>query len=108
MAEYKAGPRKRRPTHPGAMVKSDLEELGVSVNAAALAMGVTRAALGNLVSEKSAVSPEMALRLGKYFRNGPHLWIHMQVEVDLWDASQKIGAEIDAIEPAEWEREEIE
>jgi len=32
----------------------------------------------------------------------------MQTEVDLWDAAQSIGAQIEAIEPAEWEREEIE
>jgi len=40
------------------------------VNAAAIAIGVTRAALANLIHEKAAVSPEMALRLGKFFGNG--------------------------------------
>ena len=106
--EYKAAARLRRPTHPGALVKSDLEALNMSVNAAAIAIGVTRAALANLVNEAAAVSPEMALRLGKFFRNGPRLWIDMQTEVDLWDAAKKIGDQIEAIEPAEWDREEVE
>ncbi len=107
--EYPAGPIRRRSTHPGALVKSSLEALGLTVYAAAPLLGVTKQALSNLVNEKAAVSPEMALRLGRYFRNGPDIWLRMQNAVDLWDAAQKIGTEIDAIEPADWEdREEIE
>jgi addiction module HigA family antidote len=70
MTEHKAGPRRRPPTHPGAIVKRELEALGLSVYAAAPLIGVTRMALGNIVAEKSAVSPDMALRLGKFFDNG--------------------------------------
>jgi addiction module HigA family antidote len=109
MAEFKAGARKRRPTHPGRIVKSSLDALELTTYAAAPLLGVTKQALGNLVAEKSSVSPEMALRLGRFFRNGPELWLRMQGDVDLWDAAQKIGAEIEAIEPADWEgREEFE
>lgn len=108
MAEYKAGPRRRKPTHPGAIVKSNIEALGASVNAVALAIGVTRAALGKVVAEKSAISPEMALRLGTFFGNGPQVWIGMQVDHDLWEAETRIRAEIARIKPAEWDREEIE
>jgi addiction module HigA family antidote len=97
MAEYKAGPMRRRPTHPGRIVKTNLEAMGLSVNAAALAIGVTRAALGNIVVEKSAISPEMALRLSKLMGGGPDLWMKMQADVDLWDAKQKIGGELKKI-----------
>lgn len=86
MAEYKAGPRKRAPTHPGAIVKTTLERLHVSVRAAALAIGVTPAALHNIVDEKSAVSPEMAIRLGAYFGNGAEIWAGLQTDYDLWHA----------------------
>lgn len=105
--EYPAGQVKRRPTHPGAIVKGDIEALGMSVNAAAIRIGIGRAALGKLVNEQVAVTPEMALRLGTFFRNGPELLLRMQMAVDLWDAAQKIGPELAAIEPAEWDREEI-
>lgn len=99
---------RRRPTHPGQVVRSNIDALGLSVNQAAIRMGIGRAALGKLVNEDVAVSPEMALRLGQFFRNGPHLWLRMQNEVDLFDAGQKIGAEVAAIEPADWEgREEF-
>lgn len=107
--EYKAGPRKRRPTHPGQIVATSLEALELTPYAAAPRLGITKQALGNLLSGKSAVSPEMALRLGRFFRSSPEFWLRMQADVDLWDAAQKIGAEIAAIEPVEWDgREEFE
>ena len=105
--EYKAGPRHRKPTHPGAIVKRDIETLGMSVNAVALAIGVTRAALGNVVAEKSAVSPDMALRLSRYFRTEVNLLLDMQRDHDLWIAEEKLGGQLDAIKPAEWDREQI-
>ena len=106
MAEYKAGPRRVRPVHPGRIVKTNLEAMGLSVNAAALAIGVTRAALGNIVSEKSAISPEMALRFGKLMGGGPDIWMKMQADVDLWDAKQKIGGEIRKIKQL-WDPDHI-
>jgi antitoxin HigA-1 len=104
--EYKAGPRRLRPVHPGRIVKTNLDAMGLSVNAAALAIGVTRAALGNIVLEKSAISPEMALRLGKLMGGGPDIWMKMQADVDLWDAKQKIGGEIRKIKQL-WDPDQI-
>jgi len=94
MAEYKAGPRKRAPTHPGLVVASQLQALNMTPYAAAPLIGVTKQALGNLVGGKAAVSPEMALRLGKFFGNGPELWANMQTDFDLWTAQQRIGPAI--------------
>ncbi|WP_035966945.1 HigA family addiction module antitoxin [Bradyrhizobium sp. YR681] len=105
--EYKAGPIRRKPTHPGAIVKRDVEALGLSVNQVALAIGVTRAALGNVVSEKSAVSPDMALRLAAYFRTEANLLLDMQRDYDVWTAREKIKGELDKIEPVEWDRDEV-
>lgn len=97
MAEYKAGPRRRRPTHPGAIVKRALEELGMTANALAVAIGMNRQTVLNLVAEEAAVSPAMALRLGKFFGNGAEVWMRMQADVDLWDTRQKIADALDAI-----------
>ena len=90
MSLYKAGPRRRRPTHPGAIFKRQLEFLGLSAYAAAPLIGVSRTALGNILNERSAVSAEMALRLGKFFSNGPELWMGLQADIDLWDASARL------------------
>jgi plasmid maintenance system antidote protein VapI len=42
----------------------------------------------------------MALRLGKFFGNGPDLWMKMQADCDLWAARQKLGGALDAIKTA--------
>lgn len=101
MAEYKAGPRKRTPSHPGAVATDALDRLGISARQAALAMQVTPMALGNVLNGRSAVTPEMALRLGTYFGNGPELWLAMQAEYDLALARTTMGDILKAIVPAE-------
>jgi addiction module HigA family antidote len=102
MPEFKAGPRTRKPTHPGAIVKRELEALGMTVYAAAPLLGVSKQALGNIVDEKSRVSPEMALRLGKFFGNGPQLWMDLQTDHDLHVTLQKVHdiiREINTVKP---------
>lgn len=75
-----------RPIHPGEYVREDcLEPLGLSITAAAKALGVTRLTLSNLVSGKNGVSPEMAVRLAKAFGSTPEQWLRLQMQ---WDLAQ--------------------
>ena len=71
------------PAHPGFVVKGELEELGVSVAAAARALGVTRQHLHNIMAGKSAVGAEMALRLEKGIGSTADTWLRMQANYDL-------------------------
>jgi hypothetical protein len=48
----------------------------------------------------AAVTPDMALRLGKFCGNGPALWLGMQQAYDLWQAEERLRAEIKSIETA--------
>jgi len=74
----------KNPPHPGLTVKFDcLDELGLSVAQGAKVLGVTRQALNNLVSGKSGISPEMAVRLSKAFGSSPETWLGMQADYDL-------------------------
>jgi addiction module HigA family antidote len=74
----------KNPPHPGRIVRQEcLEALGLTVTAAAAALGVTRQALNNLVNEKAGVSPEMAVRLAKAFGSSPETWLRMQAAYDL-------------------------
>ena len=90
--------RARRPTHPGAILREDvLPALKMSVAQAAEALGVTRQTLHRVVSEKASISPDMAVRIGKFCGNGPELWLGMQQAVDLWDARQRLAEAVEKI-----------
>ena len=82
----------KNPVHPGRVVRQDcLEPLRLSVTAAAKALGVTRQALNNVVNEKAAISPEMAIRLSKAFGSTAETWLSMQAAFDLAQARKHEG-----------------
>lgn len=93
--------RKIRPTHPGEMLREDFFlDYGLTVSSFAKAIGVSRQTINELLRERRAVSPEMALRLSRFFGNTPEFWMNAQQAVDLWDAAQEVKTEIDRISPA--------
>jgi addiction module HigA family antidote len=55
--------------------------------------------VNELLCERRAVSPEMALRLARLFGDSAQFWLNAQRAVDLWDAEQAIAADIDSIQP---------
>ncbi|MFN0100918.1 MAG: HigA family addiction module antitoxin [Bryobacteraceae bacterium] len=74
----------KNPPHPGRSIKSAcLEPLGLSVTEGAKVLGVTRQTLTKVISGKSGISPEMAIRLTKAFGSTPETWLRMQVAYDL-------------------------
>jgi hypothetical protein len=70
MTEHKAGRGAGRRRIRARSSGASSTALDLTVYAAAPLIGVTRMALGNVIAGKSAVSPDMALRLGKFFDNG--------------------------------------
>ena len=102
MTEYAARRNPdRMPLHPGIMLKEDvLPALGMSVAAAADALGVSRQTLYRIIGGRAAVSPEMALRLGKFCGNGPELWLKLQETFDLWHARRAIAGDLARIRTA--------
>ena len=95
---YLAERPKRAPTHPGELLREVvLPALKMSVTDAADHLLVSRQQLHSILAEKAGISPEMALRLGKFCGNGPDLWISMQQAYDLWQASKKVGKEVGRI-----------
>jgi len=91
----KAGIRMKDPAHPGGFVKSEIiEPLGLSVTAAARALGVTRATLSTLLNEHSQLSSEMALRIEKAFGVSMDTLMQMQNSYDIAQARKREG-EID-------------
>lgn len=73
----------KNPAHPGLLLKDDIEALGLSVAEAAKGIGVTRQQLYNVISGRSGITPEMALRLEQAIGgNADHL-LRMQAAYDL-------------------------
>jgi addiction module HigA family antidote len=75
------------PPHPGKVLKDYLGS--VSITAAALHLGITRVALSRILNGNAGISAEMALRLSEALGTSPELWIGMQYQYDLWQASKK-------------------
>ena len=85
----------RCPTHPGALLREDvLPALGISVSEAARRLGVTRQTVHRIMAETHAISPGMAVRLGKFCGNRPSLWLRMQQAYDLWQAEERLRDEV--------------
>jgi addiction module HigA family antidote len=91
---------KRRPTHPGAMLREDfMPDFGLSVIGLADAVGVSRQSINELLRGRRALSPEMALRLSRLFGNTPEFWLNAQRAIDLWEAAQAIKGDVARIKP---------
>jgi antitoxin HigA-1 len=89
-----------RPTHPGEMLREDfMLDYGLTVAGLAEAVGVSRQTVNELLRERRALSPEMALRLARLFGNSPDFWLNAQRAVDLWVAEQSVGDEVGRIRP---------
>ena len=73
----------KNPAHPGVGLKDDLDELGLSVAEAAKGLGVTRQQLYNVISGRSRITPEMALRLEKAIGSNADHWLRLQAAYDL-------------------------
>jgi addiction module HigA family antidote len=100
MSIANTGQMKRRPTHPGEMLREDfLPDYELSVAGLAERVGVSRQSVNELLRGRRAVSPEMALRLARLFGNSPEFWLNAQRAVDLWDAAQAIEQDVARIKP---------
>jgi addiction module HigA family antidote len=88
------------PPHPGTRLKEDvLPALGLSMTAAALQLGVTRAAFSRVINGRAAISPEMARRLELWLktrRGGPDTerWPRQQLAYGLWQEEQRPTPEV--------------
>jgi antitoxin HigA-1 len=94
------GRRKVRPTHPGEMLREDfLQDYGLTVTGLARALGVSRQSMNELLRERRALSPEMAIRLSRLFGNSPEFWLNAQRALDLWNAARALKARVGRIKP---------
>ena len=91
-----------RPVHPGEILAEELEELGLSANALAQALGVPTNRITAILKGQRGVTADTALRLSRYFGTTPLLWLNLQKTFELRMAEIASGKEIaDRVQPKE-------
>lgn len=94
--------RMHNPPHPASILREDvLPELGLTVTEAARQLGISRVQLSRVLNERAAISVDLALRLEQWIK-GPSAesWLKMQLDHDLWQASQKARPHIEPVKAA--------
>ena len=75
--------------HPGEIIKEDiLPSVGLSVTAAAKALGVSRQMLHDILAERKPLSAVMCLKVSRLFGSTPEFWMRLQAAYDLKQAEQ--------------------
>ena len=78
--------RINNPAHPGEILREHIGTMPVTKFADHL--GVSRVTLSRLLNGTSGVSAEMALKLSEALGTSPELWLNLQIQYDLWQASK--------------------
>ncbi len=90
------------PPHPGEFIRETyIDPFDISVRSLAESLGVASSTLARIVSTRSGVSPEMALRLSKALGRSAESWLAMQHNFDLWQA--KKTADLSAVQKVQFE-----
>jgi len=73
----------KTPVTPGEILLEDyLAPMGISQNALARALGVSPRGINEIVLGRRAITPEMSLKLGKFFQQSPRFWFNLQAACD--------------------------
>jgi antitoxin HigA-1 len=92
------------PMHPGEVLREEfMLPLGLSAGRVARACGVPRTRIERIAAEEIGISTDTALRLGRFFKTSPDLWINLQKRFEIESLSREIGADIERIMPFEQE-----
>jgi addiction module HigA family antidote len=87
------------PIHPGVFLKEILDELAISQNAFAHAIGVSPMRISHVVNGSRPVTAELALLFGKVFNQTPAYWMNLQTGYDLKTAEKTMGDRVKVLRP---------
>lgn len=100
MSIKNTGTRKIQPTHPGEMLREDfMPDFGLTTTTLAKALWVSRQTVNELLHERRAITPAMALRLATLFGNTPEFWLNAQRALDLWKTRNIHKTQLERIRP---------
>jgi antitoxin HigA-1 len=87
--------------HPGRVLRREMAARGLSANALALALRTPSGRITDILNGKRGISPETAMRLGRYFGNTARFWLNLQTSYELAVAERDLGERISAeVSPA--------
>jgi addiction module HigA family antidote len=88
------------PTHPGEVLREDfMPDYKLTTASLADSLGVSRQTINEILRERRSVTPVMALRLSRLFRNSPEFWLNAQNAYDIWESEQHFENELKRIHP---------
>lgn len=93
--------KKLPPIHPGRILLEDyIVQLNLNKNKLAQALRLSPTHVGQIVEGKRSITPQTAMRLGRFFKTTPDLWINLQTRYDMQMAEDRDRPKIDSeIEP---------
>src|SRR5271169_1530868 len=81
-------------SHPGRLLKRELDARELSANRIALDLGVPSGRITDILNGRRAITADTAVRLGRYFGNGAQFWLDLQGQYDIGVVEREKGAEI--------------
>jgi addiction module HigA family antidote len=87
------------PIHPGVFLKEILDELGMSQNALAHAIGVSPMRISHVIKGSRPVTAELAVLFGKVFSQTPTYWMNLQTNYDLKTVEKALSQRIRHVQP---------
>ena len=87
------------PIHPGDILKDKLEKIGMNASQLAERLEVPKGRIYQIVERKRSITADTSLRLGRFFGTSADFWLNLQKSYELDVVRQKIGEELNLIEP---------
>jgi antitoxin HigA-1 len=81
-------------SHPGRLLRRELEVRKLSANQIALDLGVPSGRITDILNARRAITADTAVRLGRYFGNGGQFWLDLQSQYEIAVVERDRGAEI--------------
>lgn len=86
--------------HPGEILREEfMRPLGLSARELALALRVPVGRVNDIVHENQTITPDTAVRLGRFFGTSAHFWMNLQNTYDLFQLEDRLAEELSHIRP---------
>ncbi|MBF0296419.1 MAG: HigA family addiction module antidote protein [Magnetococcales bacterium] len=80
--------------HPGRLLQREMKARALSANGLALRLGVSAGRIADILHGRCSITPDTAVRLGRFFGNGPQFWLDLQSQYDIALVERDHGDEI--------------